>query len=195
MNKLSKTDSELVADYLAGEEAVLEELVEKYLKPLYNFVYQLTHDSGAAEDIVQDVFVKMWKNLDSFDREKKFSTWIFAIAKNAALDWLKKKRSFSFSFFSSEAEANGLDEIEDDSAWHGNDLLELIDNRKDIEKLLSTISSEAKTILLLHQVHGFSLMEVSQIMGQSSNTTKSKYRRAILNLRKLVGGTALKTSK
>ncbi|HBI33807.1 MAG TPA: hypothetical protein DEA43_04160 [Candidatus Moranbacteria bacterium] len=183
-----KNDEQLVREFVGGNEDALEELVAKYLKPIYNFVYQLTRDTGVSEDITQDVFVRMWRSINSFDENKKFSTWIFAIAKNASLDWLKKKKAIPFAFFERLDGSNMLEYVEDESVVDADEILMLIDARKDIQELLALLPLGVQTILLLHHTQGFSLIEIAQIMGQSTNTTKSQYRRAILQLREKVVG-------
>lgn len=180
---MEKNDEQLVGEYLTGREDSFEVLIEKYLKPLFNFIYRIIGDKDSAEDIVQTVFLKAWENLRKFDRSKKFSTWVFAIAKNEAFDFLKKKKAFSFSAFENAKGENFLEFIEDENSLHGEKFLRVVDNKKEVEKLLNSLSPQTKAILLLHHLHGFSLVEISEIMGSSSNTTKSKYRRAILNLR------------
>jgi RNA polymerase sigma-70 factor, ECF subfamily len=181
---MKKTDEQLVSEYLAGNEAAFKQLVERYLKWLYNFVFQLTQDKAAAEDIVQDVFVKVWKNISSFDSEKKFSTWIFAIAKNTAYDFLKKKKSIPFSRFENDDGESILEYIEDETILHSHELFQNMDNAKAVQDLLASLPIETRTILLLHYNNGFSLAEIAEILGSRSNTVKSKYRRAILQLRK-----------
>jgi RNA polymerase sigma-70 factor (ECF subfamily) len=185
LGDMNKSDKQLVADFIIrGDNNAFELIVEHYLNPLFNFVYQMTGDTAASEDIVQEVFVKVWKNISSFDQEKKFSTWIFAIAKNAAFDWLKKKKAFSFSKFENEDGSNSLDYIEDGSVLYASELFQKIDNEKEVKILLDSLAPEHKMILLLNHKYGFSLIEIAEIMGHPSNTVKSKYHRTIIQLRK-----------
>jgi RNA polymerase sigma-70 factor (ECF subfamily) len=181
---MQQTDEKLIKLYLAGDKAVFEQIVDRYLKGLYNFVFRLTHDEAVTEDIVQDVFVKVWKNIFVFDAEKKFSTWIFAIAKNTTYDFLKKKKAIPFSVFERNEEESFLEYIEDETILHSHELLQKMDNVKEAEKLLASLPIETQTVLLLHHIQGFSLTEIAEILDCSSNTIKSKYRRAILQLRK-----------
>jgi RNA polymerase sigma-70 factor, ECF subfamily len=180
---MGKTDEQLVARYISGDEQALEALVDSYLKPLYNFTFRLVGDSAAAEDIVQEVFVKVWKNIAKYEADKKFSTWIFAIAKNTAYDWLKKKKSIPFAAFEKEDGTNLLEYVEDETILHSHALLQKMDDAKNAQEFLNSLSPQNKTILLLHHKHGFALSEIAEIMGHSNNTIKSKYRRAILSLR------------
>jgi len=180
---MGKTDEQLVAQFISGDEQALSALIDRYLKPLFNFTLQLTRDSQVAEDIVQEVFVKVWKNISKYDAEKKFSTWIFAITKNAAYDWLKRKKSIPFAAFEKEDGTNILESVEDETILHSHSLLQKMDDAKNAQEFLNTLSPQNKTILLLHHQQGFALSEIAQIMGHSNNTIKSKYRRAILSLR------------
>ena len=90
------SDEQLVARYLRGDEKSLEFLIQQYLKPIYSFVYKYVGNPQEAEDITQEVFVRMWKYIKKFDQRKKFKTWIFSIAKNAAIDFLRKKKPYPF---------------------------------------------------------------------------------------------------
>lgn len=178
------TDEQLVGKFLDGDQQALKDIIEKYLKPIYNFIFQLTKDSSASEDIVQDVFVKVWSNLESFEKEKKFSTWLYAIARNTAYDYLKKKKTLVFSVFENGEGFNILENIEDETILHSNALFQRIDNANEAEKYLNSLSPQLKTILLLHHQQGFSLVEIAEILGASNNTIKSKYRRALIFLKK-----------
>jgi RNA polymerase sigma-70 factor (ECF subfamily) len=182
---MTKTDEQLVGDFLDGNEQALEKIVEKYLKPIYNFTYQLTRDIGASQDITQDVFVKMWKNLDSFDGGKKFSTWLYTIAKNTAYDYLKKKKTLPFAAFENAAGINVLENIEDETILYSEALLQKMDDAKEAQFFLDALSPELQIIFSLHHKQGFSLVEIAGILGSPINTIKSKYRRTLMSLRNL----------
>ncbi len=177
------SDEQLVQKFRSGDEKALEKLIDRYLKQLYNFTFQLVGDQNVAQDLVQEVFVKMWKHLASFDKNKKFSTWLYAIAKNSAYDWLKRKKTLPFSVFESADGGNLLEIIEDQNFLNSTDLWQKMDNAKDAQRFLDTLSPEMKTIFLLHFQQGFSLVEIAEILGAPSNTVKSQFRRAIIFLK------------
>ena len=85
-------DSELVRRILSGEGDLYTVLVERYKIRLYRFVERYTNDAEDARDVTQDVFVKVYGALDSYDPRYKFSTWLFRIAGNAAIDHLRRRR-------------------------------------------------------------------------------------------------------
>ena len=94
---LNETDEEIILLYKNGDPEAFKELINRYTSPLYNFTARLTNRNDAS-DIVQEIFIKVWKNIEHFDPSKaSFKTWIFTIAKNTTTDFLRKKKSLLFS--------------------------------------------------------------------------------------------------
>ncbi|HEV2843682.1 MAG TPA: sigma-70 family RNA polymerase sigma factor, partial [Thermoanaerobaculia bacterium] len=85
-----KTDAELVASALRGSQDAYRELVKRFERPVYSLVLRMVQDSGTAEDLAQDVFVKAFRRLDTYDPQWKFSSWLFKIAHNTTIDHLRK---------------------------------------------------------------------------------------------------------
>jgi RNA polymerase sigma-70 factor (ECF subfamily) len=102
----SPIDKKLIQQYLKGDEKSLEVLIAKYLKLIYSFVYKNVGDQASAEDITQESFIKVWKNIKKFDQKKNFKPWLFQIAKNTSIDFLRKKKSIPFSRFENEKGQN-----------------------------------------------------------------------------------------
>lgn len=182
------TDEQLVENYLKGDEAALRILFGRYLNPIYNFVYQYAGNRGDTEDITQDVFVSAWKNLKKFDQTKKFKTWIFVIAKNASLNWLKKKKPVLFSEFSvrgGEGENVLIESFRDPAPLPD----ELFNQKQSAEKLAfaaEKLSFNYQTILSLRYNDQFTFQEIADFLGESLNTIKSRHRRALIKLRNLL---------
>jgi len=180
------SDQKLITDYLRGDEKSLEILIRRYLKPIYSFVYRYVGDEQETEDITQEVFVKMWRNLKKFDKNKKFQTWIFSIAKNASLGFLKKKKTTPFSSFENEEGENPLPEIVADSAPLPDKLFE----RADVEEMLNTAMKQLvpqyRIVLFLRYNDHFTFREIAETLGEPLHTVKSRHRRAIVRLKKLL---------
>jgi len=177
------SDEKLVQEYLSGEEKFVEELLDRYLKPIYNFIFRMTGGRAVAEDLSQETFLKAWKNLKRFDPEKKFSTWIFAIAKNTSFDYLKKKKEIPFSVFLDEEGESWLENITDENILP-DEILERKDIAAKVEEMLEKIPLHYRAILLLHYKEDFSLHEIAEILGEPYNTIKSRHRRALIEIRK-----------
>jgi len=90
------TDEQLVASHLKGDGEALEILVSRYLKSIYSFAYRHIGNIHDAEDITQEVFVKVLRHLKKFDHDKSFKTWIFKITQNTSIDFFRKKKTIPF---------------------------------------------------------------------------------------------------
>lgn len=178
-------DKKLVEKILAGDDTAFEQLVKIYLKPIYNFLYRLTGDSSTLDDLTQETFIKVWKNLSRFDQSKKFRTWIFTIGRNTAYDFLKKKKSIPFTFFEDGEGNNRMNEIADEKIL-ASEVLEKADAVKDIEKSLKKIPRRYRVILIMRYKDDFSLGEIAEILGKPYNTVKSQHQRALRCLKKVI---------
>jgi len=161
------TDEQLATNYLKGDEESLEILIKRYLKPIYSFSFRFVGDSQEAEDITQEVFVKVWRNLKKFDKNKKFKTWIFTIAKNTCLDWQKKKKTLPLFF---------AENIEDPSPILNEPL----------DRILERISPKYRMVLFLRYNDHFTFREIAESLGESIDTIKTRHRRGIATLKKLL---------
>jgi RNA polymerase sigma-70 factor (ECF subfamily) len=181
-----QTDEQLISEYLAGNEQALRSLIGRYLKPIYNFVYRYTASVDDAGDITQDVFVNAWRNIRKFDRSRKFKPWIFTIAKNSALNWLKRKRPASFSEFEDEKGENLLTNFIEDTSPLPDELFARADLARKLSVVLGKLKPDYRLVLLLHYQNNFTFREISELLGEPLDTVKSKHRRALVMLRRLL---------
>jgi RNA polymerase sigma-70 factor (ECF subfamily) len=186
-------DQELIYDYLKkGDEKSLEILIQRYLKSVFGFAYRYVGNSQEAEDITQEVFVKMWKNLKKFDKEKSFKAWIFTITKNTALDFLKKKKAMQFSDLSAQGgSALGRDGEEWENKFiDSSPLPEEFLRKKDImgafAKAVNKLLPKYRKVLLLRHNGDLTFREISERLNEPLNTVKSRHRRALITLKKLL---------
>ncbi|MFH1423500.1 MAG: sigma-70 family RNA polymerase sigma factor [Candidatus Nealsonbacteria bacterium] len=172
------SDQQLITNYFAGDDEALEVLIKRYLKPIFGFTYRYVGNYQEAEDITQEVFIKVWRNLKKFDRNRSFKTWIFAIAKNTAFDHLKKKKAIPFSNFENEKGENSLI----------NKLADFIIPPKEplLGMAVEKLPSKYRTTLSLHYNDQFTFREIAETIGESINTVKSRHRRGISLLKKLL---------
>jgi RNA polymerase sigma-70 factor (ECF subfamily) len=180
---MERSDKQLIEAFLSGDDAAFEELVKKYLKPVYNFLYQLTGDSSALDDLTQVAFIKAWKNIKRFDRERNFKTWIFTIAKNTAYDYLKKKKTTPFSFFEDSSGANRLENIGEDKSLP-DEILIKVQSAEELDEKLKKIPDQYRIILVMRYKDDLSLQEIAEILVLPYNTVKSQHQRALARLKK-----------
>ncbi|OGN28160.1 MAG: hypothetical protein A3A33_02285 [Candidatus Yanofskybacteria bacterium RIFCSPLOWO2_01_FULL_49_25] len=183
------TDQRLIAAYLKkGDEQSLEELVRRYLPLVYGFVRNYTGNDDCAADIAQETFVKAWRNLKKFDRSKSFKTWIFTIAKNTAIDWLKKKRDVSFSSLEAdrtEEDQAFIDRIHDSQPSPAELTARGMEQRR-LSLAMAQLPVAYNSVLNLRHYSELTFREIGIRLKQPLNTVKSRYRRGLALLKKLL---------
>lgn len=182
-------DKKFIADYLHGDEDALALLFAGNLQLVYRFAYRLTRDAHDAEDITQETFVKLWRNLQKFDSDKNFKTWLLSIAHNTAIDVLRKRRNFVFSDFDTKDGGNSIvDTLADDMPLPP-ELFSRAEERGLLDVALGKLTPVYREILVLHHEDELTFNDIGIILDKPLNTVKSQYRRAILTLRSFLENT------
>lgn len=186
MHMENRSDAQLITDYFEGKREALEVLISRYLKPVYGFIFNFVKDAGVAEDLTQEVFIKAWRRLKKFDRKKSFKPWIFKIARNAAIDFLRKKKAIPFSKFDNEDGENIILETIEDSVPLPGEIFDRENLARELEEAIEKLPHKQRAALYLHYQNYLTFEEIAEASGESVNTVKSRHRRAILELRKLL---------
>ena len=173
----------LLKRYAQGDEEAFEALLKLYIQPLYGFIFSFVKNKESAEDILQETYIKAWKHFSRFDQEKSFKTWIFTVAKNTTFDVLKKKSAIPFSFFTDEAGESFLENIPDEQEL-AQATLENEEAGQALQGVIERLPERYRQVLRLFYQEGFSLGEISQVLGEPYNTVKSWHYRGITLLRK-----------
>lgn len=180
-------DEKLVTLYLQGDQSAFEILVKRYTNHIYNFVGQFVGYGAVAEDITQESFIKVWKNLIKFDQTKKFKPWLYRIARNAAFDYLRKqKMEFSLEVLDEKEEFQ--DYFFSDPTPNPFEQIVLAQSRQAIFDVVSQLPAIYAVVLKLYYLEEFSLPEIAGILAESIDTVKSRHRRALLKLETLLLG-------
>lgn len=181
---MEQTDAQLVASHLAGDDAALAALFERHLKPLYAFVRRFLGQDADAEDVAQEALVKAWRNLKKFDATRNFRTWLFSIARNTAIDYVRKRRpSVSID---DDVEGVTLAENLPDPEPLPSELLIREDLRQVLDEALRRLPALQRTMIFLRHNDHMTFEEIAEVVGEPTNTVKSRYRRALLKLRTLL---------
>jgi RNA polymerase sigma-70 factor (ECF subfamily) len=174
-------DSAVVAAHLANDPQAFEELVERYQRRLLNFVYRTIGDRERAEDLVQEVFIRVHRHLARFDQSKKFSTWIYTIASNLAKNELRNRSRNPLVLFQTikknwEADHRPL-QFEDpqnrpDDLYRKRHLRELVDWS------VAQLPQHHRVVFVLRELEGKTYEEIADITGCNLGTVKSRLNRA-----------------
>jgi RNA polymerase sigma-70 factor (ECF subfamily) len=153
-----RTDAELVAAALRGSQDAFRELVTRFERPVYSLVLRMIQDSGTAEDLAQEVFVKAFRRLDTYDRQWKFSSWLFKIAHNTTIDHLRRGGLETVPL---EAEADGdrgslAAVLADASVESPQAAAERHDLARSLERAISRLRPDYREAVLMFYVHGAS---------------------------------------
>ncbi len=180
------SDKQLVANYLKDDEKSLEILIKRYLKPIYGFVYRRIGNPYDAEDVTQDVFVKVWRNIKRFKRQKNFKTWIFSIAKNTCIDFYRKKKTIPFSDFENEKGENMLTKTLVDTASLPDKLFKQTGITRLLQSAIEKLLPKYRLVLSLYYNDNFNFREIAKILKEPLNTIKSRHRRALIMLKRIL---------
>ncbi|MGH7474771.1 MAG: RNA polymerase sigma factor [Longimicrobiales bacterium] len=182
------SDQDVVARARNGSEKAYRELIRRYERPVFSLIYRLVRDREKAEDLAQDTFIKVLNAIDRYKPEFKFSSWIFKIAHNTALDDLRKKELRTLSLdgsphATSDAEAALHVPVVASDEPSPADFVEQRELGGQIEAAIGTLRQEYRTAILLRHMEGREYAEIADIMGVPLGTVKTYIHRARLELR------------
>jgi RNA polymerase sigma-70 factor (ECF subfamily) len=176
-------DSELIKQYFKGDEKALDILVQRYFKQVFFFAKTYVKNDAEAEDVTQEVFVKAWKNLNKFEPDKKFKTWLFQITKNTSIDFLRKHKNFvSPESLDEQQMAENMERIMDKTPLP-EELFQAAEFSQKLDEVLACLPKIYETVVVLHLQQDLTFQEISEVLDESINTIKSRYRRALLMIR------------
>jgi RNA polymerase sigma-70 factor (ECF subfamily) len=184
---MTKTDQELIADYVSGaDENAINVLINRHLKLVYNFSYKLVGNAEDAEEITQETFVKIWKNIEKYKKGQSFKAWLMKIARNTAIDLLRKKKSFSFSDFETSTGENLLVDTLADSEPGPMELTARSHDGNFLNDILENLSQIYKEVIVLRYQDGMTFEEIAKFLDKPLDTVKSQHRRALIRIRQLM---------
>jgi len=183
-------DSGVVAAYLAGRPRAFDQLVERYQKRLLNFVYRTIGDRERAEDLVQEVFIRVHRHLHRFDQTKKFSTWIYTIASNLAKNELRNRSRSPLVYFQTirknwEADHRPL-QFEDKN-HRPEDLFRKRHLRQLVEWAVEQLPEHHRVVFVLRELEGKTYEEIAEITDCNLGTVKSRLNRARNRFAQIIG--------
>ncbi|HEU4566232.1 MAG TPA: sigma-70 family RNA polymerase sigma factor [Gemmatimonadaceae bacterium] len=182
-------DADVAALAKQGREAAFRELVRRYERPVFSLVFRMVRDRETAEDLSQETFIKVLNHIDRYRPEFKLSSWLFKIANNVTIDYLRKRQLDTVSMegsphaaTASEIEATSFDvEARQESA------LEEIESKElgsAIERAIARLRPEYRSCILLRHVEGRSYEEIAAMLDLPLGTVKTYIHRARHELRR-----------
>lgn len=183
-------ESALVAGLRAGDNAAYEELLRRYERQIFGLAVRMTRNEADAEEVLQNVFLQIFRKIDTFGGDSALSTWIYSVTSNAALMLLRKRRRTREVSDHSDEQGESLSrDREPESHWSRLPQMqlesaELVDR---VEAALSELPAEQYQAFILRDVEGKSAPEAAKELGVSVAALKSRLHRARLHLREVLG--------
>src|SRR5436190_2356387 len=183
--EVSAQESLFVLRLKANEDATYYELVRSYNASIFHVAYRMLGDTAEASDVVQEIFIKVFRNIGSFKGQAALKTWIFRIALSEILNrlrwWKSRHRSSTVSL---DDQPNGQEHYVPDSGPSPEEMLESKERDLAIQQALGKLSSEHRSIIVLRDIEGFSYTEIADVLGISMGTVKSRLARGREDLKK-----------
>jgi len=183
-------DGRLVLEHLSGDPQAFGTLVDRYQTRLLNFINRTIGDRERAEDLVQEVFIRVFRHLHRFDQTKKFSTWIYTIASNLAKNELRNRSRNPLVLFQTikkhwEADHRPL-QFEDTTA-RPDDLYRKRFLKEAVDQCVEQLPTHHRAVFVLRELEGKSYAEIADITGCNLGTVKSRLNRARNSFAQLIG--------
>lgn len=184
MNKyIGPLDSELIAQYRNGSEVAFDLLVDRYKTKVYTTIFLIVKDQEIAEDLLQDVFVKVIQTLnsDKYQEEGKFQPWLMRIAHNLAIDHFRKAKRYPTIILEDGSNVFNSLEFADHSI---EDLKVKEETISMVKKMIEDLPEAQKEVLIMRHYMDMSFQEIADKTGVSINTALGRMRYALIHLRK-----------
>jgi RNA polymerase sigma-70 factor (ECF subfamily) len=181
----SASDAELVSAAASGAEASFEELVRRYQRPIVSYVYRMLGEYEASLDVTQEVFIKVYNSLDRYSCDYKFSTWVYRIAHNAAIDHLRRNPVNPQSIETETSDGAYQIQIESPHPTPEQER-ERSEWRTEIEAVVKKLPAAYKELILLRHSRDLSYDEIAEITGLPLGTVKNRLFRAREMMRSLL---------
>jgi RNA polymerase sigma-70 factor (ECF subfamily) len=183
---MEENETNLIERVCSGDMYAFQEIVERYKKKVFYIAYDIVGDFHEAEDISQEVFIKMYRALDRFRKDAKMSSWLYQIAVNTSIDSLRRKKS-KLRINVEDIEQVGVQEQTLESANPEADperraVTALM--QEHIDLALDKVTPQERTVFVMRHYNEFKIREIADVLEVSSGTVKSLLFRALKKLRK-----------
>ena len=180
------SDESLMLRYREGDVRAFEVLVTRHRKPIYNFILRFVRDAAQAEDVMQETFLRLIKGADNYEKQAKFTTWMYTIARNLCVDASRRgkhRKAASLDAPIGEDEGATLLDMVSDGAVGADGKAIQRELAIRMKQAIEALPEEQREIFLLREVSDLQFNEIAQVVGVSENTVKSRMRYALEKLR------------
>lgn len=192
MNEL--TENEIIQQLKNGDYTNYDKIVESYKNRVFGMAYKFTNDYDETQDLAQEVFLKIYRQIKNFRGESKLSTWIYRISINTCLDWKKKKerlKSINFSNMVSEENKEQNIDLPDTNLMPDEKLIK-DEHQKEIHDMIYELSDKYKTVLIMYHFNEMTYQEISKALDIPERTVETRLYRARRMLKERISKTCVR---
>ncbi|WP_226670123.1 RNA polymerase sigma factor [Metabacillus litoralis] len=177
---IQNDDASLYSKAMNKDRMAFETLYDRYEKLLYSFAYRLTNDPSLTEEVIQDVFLKLWNGTNVYEENKgKFSSWLLTVTRNKAIDEIRKrKRHTHEEMIDKDALVQDEDSVEEKVEWN--------EQKNKIKQAMSKLKDDQQQIIHLFYFKGLSQQHIADQCELPLGTVKGRIRIALKHLRKML---------
>ena len=179
-------EKELIRQAKSGNLKAYEEIIGLYEKKVFSTIYYMVKNDNEVEDIAQEVFIKIYKNLGNFKEESSLYTWIYRITVNVGIDEFKKRKKVVYLDEKIDTKDGEVELQLSDDSKSPTDIAEDNDLKDKLEKCIKKLPESQRMMIILRDIKGFTYMEIAEIMKMNLGTVKSKINRARASLKELL---------
>lgn len=178
------SDEELLLGFQQGDAQAFEKLLQRYRDPIFAFILRSTRDADRAKDLTQDVFLRVVQRSDQFQAKAKFSTWLYAIARNICIDHGRKMAFRRHKSLDSVRSDEGSPMVERVASGQPETDRRAIAKQfqKDLAEAVGTLPDDQRDVFLMRQIQGMPFRDIAETLQVSENTVKSRMRYALERL-------------
>lgn len=186
--RAEREDAEWMEAYKRGDARAFERLVGRHKKPVYNFCFRMLGERAAAEDALQEVFLRVVRSAKDWEKNAKFTTWLYTIARNHCIDALRKAgyrktASLDQTLGESEEGSTLADRMSDDESVTPDRGAESLRLRGKLAAAIASLSDEQREVFVMREYAGMPFKDIATVVGVPENTVKSRMRYALEHLR------------
>jgi RNA polymerase sigma-70 factor (ECF subfamily) len=182
----SQSDADIMLRVKAGDQSAFEYLVHKYRRPMVSFMYRMAHNSAAAEDLAQEVFLRVYRSRETYEPSAKFSTWLYRIATNLAVNHARDTRherpEVQVSLDEPDEESGTTLELPD-ASLNAEQQIVRRERLLAIRKKIEALPEQQRLAVLMHKYQQMDYKQIADVLKKSESATKSLLFRAYETLR------------
>ncbi|MBN1880075.1 sigma-70 family RNA polymerase sigma factor [bacterium] len=174
------SDDDLMCRFQQGDESGFLRLMERYQDRILNYVYRMVTDRHLAEDLTQEVFVRIYINAGRYHPGSRFAPWVYRIASNLAINELRRRKRWRFVTIDSnqsEDDRNVISDLKDEDSVDPEQLVSQMESSKEVSNALEKVPLKYRAPLILRELEGYDYEEIAQILDIPRGTVKSRLNR------------------